>query len=141
MKAKLQEDIKTAMKARDSKKLETLRSLMASIKQVEIDTRKEMSDADVSVIFQKEIKKRRDALQFAEQANREDLVEQNKYEIALVQSYMGEQLSEDKLREIIQNLISAGNDNIAKIMGALNKDYRGKFEGQLANKIIKEILG
>ncbi|MDR2337497.1 MAG: GatB/YqeY domain-containing protein [Deltaproteobacteria bacterium] len=141
MKAKLQEDIKTAMKARDSKKLENLRSLMASIKQVEVDTRKELSDSDIAVIFQKEIKKRRDALQFAEQAKRDDLVEQNKAEIALIQTYLGEQLSEDKLREIIQDLISAGSDNIGKIMGGLNSDHKGKFEGQVASRIIKEILG
>ncbi len=141
MKAKLQEDIKVSMKARDSKKLETLRQLSAAIKQVEIDTRKELTDADIIAIFQKEIKKRRDAIEFAEKANREDLIEQSRWEISLIQEYLGDQLSEDKLREIIQNIINAGNNHIGKIMGELNQQHKGKFEGQVASRIVKEILG
>ena len=141
MKSKLQNDIKEAMKARDQKKLETLRMLMSEIKRIEVDTRKDVADPEIIAIFQKEIKKRRDALKFAEDANREDLAEQNKFEISLIQSYLGDQLSEEKLKELIGGLIKAGNDNIGKIMGALNKDHKGKFEGQVASRIIKEMLG
>ena len=111
IKAKLQDDIKTAMKARDQEKLTTLRGLSSAIKQVEVDTRKEADEAAIVAIFQKEIKKRRDALQFAEQAKRDDLIEQNKSELALIQSYLGEQLSEEQLRTIISGLISSGADN------------------------------
>ena len=140
MKAKIQEDIKAAMKARDQKKLDNLRMVMAAIKQVEVDTRKEVDDGMVLGILQKEIKKRKDALEFAKQAQRSELVEQNEYEIGLIQSYLGEQLSEDKLKELISSLIKAGNDNIGKLMGALNKDYKGKFDGKLASELIKQAL-
>ena len=141
MKAKLQEDIKTAMKAKDQKTLDTLRCLMSEVKRIEIDTRKDLTEPEIIAIFQKEIKKRRDALKFAEDAKREDLAEQNKFEIALIQNYLGDQLSEDKLRELIKGIIASGGNNIGKIMGELNKSHKGKFEGQVASAIIKELLG
>ena len=141
IKAKLQDDIKTAMKARDQEKLTTLRGLSSAIKQVEVDTRKEADEAAIVAIFQKEIKKRRDALQFAEQAKRDDLIEQNKSELALIQSYLGEQLSEEQLRTIISGLISSGADNLGKIMGELNKQHKGKFEGKVASELAKNLLG
>lgn len=140
IKAKLQEDIKTAMKARDQVRLTNLRGLSSAIKQVEVDTRQELDDAAVLSIFQKEIKKRRDALQFAEDAKREDLIAQNKTEIALIQGYMGEQLSEDKLREMISQLIASGSDNLGKIMGELNKTHKGKFDGKQASELAKTLL-
>ncbi|MCC6932279.1 MAG: GatB/YqeY domain-containing protein [Deltaproteobacteria bacterium] len=140
MKAKIQEDIKTAMKARDQKKLDTLRMIMSEIKRVEVDTRKEVDEAGVITILQKEIKKRKDALDFAKQAQRADLVEQNEYEIALAQSYLGEQFGADELKDLIKEIVAQGNDNIGKIMGALNKDYKGKFDGRMASDIAKEIL-
>ena len=71
MKAKIQEDIKVAMKARDQKKLDNLRQIMAAIKQVEVDTRKELDEGAILSILQKEIKKRKDALEFAKQAARQ----------------------------------------------------------------------
>ena len=105
MKEKLQEDIKKAMKERNSPLLLILRSLQAAFKQVEIDTRQELTDADRSSILQKEIKKRRDALEFSEKANRADLIEQNQKEIAILQGYLGEQFSDEKLTELINALI------------------------------------
>lgn len=140
MKIKIQEDIKVAMKARDQKKLDTLRMVMSEIKRVEIDTRKDLDEAGVLSVLQKEIKKRKDSLDFARQAQRQDLIEQNEYEIALIQSYLGEQYSTDKLRAMIKELVANGNDNIGKIMGALNKDHKGKFDGRLASDLAKEVL-
>jgi len=140
IKAKLQEDIKTAMKARDQEKLTTLRVLSSAIKQVEVDTRKELDDAAVLTILQKEIKKRRDAQQFAEEAKRDDLIAQNKAEIALIQEYLGKQFSEDELRGLIQQLISSGADNVGKVMGELNKSHKGKFDGKMASELTKSLL-
>ena len=140
IKAKLQEDIKTAMKARDQGRLTQLRGLSAAIKQVEVDTRTELDDAAVLSILQKEVKKRKDALQFAKDAKRDELVAQNEGEIALIQSYMGEQLTEDKLGEMIQTLVASGSDNLGKIMGELNKSHKGKFDGKVASELAKSAL-
>lgn len=140
IKAKIIEDVKVAMKARDSKNLITLRILVSEIKRVEIDTRKELDDAGVIVILQKEIKKRRDTIEFAKQAERAEMVQDNEQEIKLIQNYLGAQLSEDKLKEIIVKIIASGTTNIGQIMGVLNKDYKGQFEGKLASGIVKELL-
>lgn len=139
IKAKLQEDIKTAMKAREQEKLTNLRGLMAAVKQVEVDERRELSDADIVSIIQKEVKKRRDTISFAK--DRPEIVQQNEQEIALLQGYLGAQLSEAELRSLIEGLIASGQTNIGAIMGALNKDHKGKFEGKAASEIVKSLLG
>ena len=77
IKAKLDSDIKSAMKAREKEKLVTLRGISAALKQVEVDSRKELTDDDVLSVINKEIKKRRDSLGIAKEAGRYDLVEQN----------------------------------------------------------------
>lgn len=141
IKIKIHDDIKTAMRARDQVKLTTLRQLSSAIKQVEVDNRKDVDDETVIAILQKEVKKRRDSLQFAEQAKRDDLIAQNKAELELIQSYLGAQLSEDDLRKIISSLISSGTDNLGKIMGELNKEHKGKFEGKLASDLARSLLG
>lgn len=140
IKAKIIEDVKVAMKARDSKNLTTLRGLVSEIKKVEIDTRKDLDDAGVIAILQKEIKKRRDTIEFAKQAGRVEMVQDNEQEIKLIQNYLGAQLSEEKLKEIITKIIASGVSNIGQIMGALNKDYKGQFEGKVASGIAKDLL-
>ncbi len=141
IKSKLLEDVKTAMKARDKERLTTLRGLSAAIKQIEVDERIEIDDSRAIAIFNKELKKRRDSLGFARDAGREDMVAQNEAEIKLIQSYLGEELTEDKLRQIIGEFISNGADSIGSVMGELNKQYKGRFEGKVASAIIKDSLG
>jgi len=141
MKAKITADIKTAMKARNKELITNLRGLMAEIQKIEIDKKTELTDEQIISIIQKEIKKRRDALEFAEKASREDLIAQNKSEIVLLQAYLGEQLSEEELKAIITKLVDEGADHIGKIMGFLNQNYKGKFEGKIASTITKELLG
>lgn len=141
LKAKLLADIKEAMKARQKEKLVNLRGLSAAIKQIEVDTRSDVDDAMVVDIVRKEIKKRRDAIDFASQAGRSDMVEQNESEISLLENYLGEQLSEEQLETYIKSLIDSGADNIGAVMGALNKEHKGKFEGRLASSLVKKHLG
>lgn len=141
LKPQLQEDIKTAMRAKDQHTLVTLRGLSAAIKQVEVDTREELNDEKIISIIQKEVKKRRDTISFAEQQSRQEIVDQNKQEIALLQKYLGEQLSEEQLKTIIEGAVAAGADNLGKIMGALNKDHKGKFDGKVASELAKACLG
>jgi len=140
LKAQIQEDIKAAMKQRKQELVVTLRGLVAEINKAEIDGRTELSDDQCLGLIQKEIKKRRDTISFAEQGNRTDLVEQNKNEISMLQNYLGEQLGEDQLRKIISELVSAGANSIGAVMGALNKEHKGKFEGKIASELVKEIL-
>ncbi len=140
LKTKIQGDIKTAMKARDQVLLTNLRGLMAAIKQIEVDTRADVDDATVLNVIQKEVKKRRDALKFAEDNNRSDIAEQNKNEIEILQKYLGAPLNEDELRTEIRSLIDNGADSIGKVMGELNKNFKGRFDGGKASSMIKELL-
>ena len=141
MKEKIQELTKAAMREKDQHRVVTLRGLLSEIKRIEIDTRTELPEAECIGIVQKEIKKRRDTIKFAEDGGRQDLIDQNNKEIAILQSFLGEQISEEKLRELIQGLIAGGADNLGKIMGGLNKDYKGKFEGKVASELAKQLLG
>ena len=140
MKDKIFSDIKDAMRSKEKVKLLVLRGLMACIKQIEVDTREDVTDAQVVEIIQKEIKKRRDSIMHAEKADRTDIIDENTAEIAILQPYLGEQLSEEELKELITDLISNGSNNIGAIMGALNKDHKGKFEGKIASGLIKSLL-
>ncbi len=140
MKEQLQEDIKMAMKGGDKERLIVLRGLMSEIKKKEIDSKSELNEEQCIAVVQKEIKARRDAIEFAEKAGREEMVAKQNQEIEYLQAYLGEQLSEDKLRELISAMVDSGVDNIGKIMGALNKDYKGQFEGKQASTIAKELL-
>jgi uncharacterized protein len=137
---KIQSDLKDAMKARKQDTVTVLRGLMAAIKQFEIDTRTDANDEKVISIIQKEIKMRRDALQFAKDQSREDLISQNESEIALLQSYLGQQMTEEELTVVMKELINSGITSIGPLMGALNKNYKGTFEGKVASDIAKKIL-
>ena len=134
-------DIKEAMKSKEKEKLVTLRGLSAGIKQIEVDARKEIEDSDVIDVARKEIKKRRDAIDFAKKANRDDMVTKNEQEIAILENYLGEQLSEQELDAFIKDKVDSGASNIGAIMGALNKEHKGKFEGRVASSIAKKYLG
>lgn len=140
MKDKIQADLKEAMKARESHRVLTLRGLMSEIKQFEVDNRQEVGPEQSLKIVQKEIKKRRDALKFAEEANRDDLVEQNKLELELLGAYLPKQLGAEELTAIVDRLIADGANSIGMLMGALNKDYRGQFDGKAASELIKQRL-
>ncbi|MCB0322047.1 MAG: GatB/YqeY domain-containing protein [Bdellovibrionales bacterium] len=141
LKQQIQEEVKAAMKARDQKALTTLRGLSAAVKQVEVDSRVEVTDDQVLGIIQKEIKKRRDAIGFAEQQNRTEMVAENEQEIEVLQRFLGKQLSEAELRELITQLIHEGADSIGKVMGELNKRHKGQFEGKIASQLANSMLG
>ena len=132
--------LKESMKARDQATVTTLRGLTAAIKQFEVDTRTEADEEKVVSIVQKEIKMRRDAIGFAKEQGRDDLLTQNEAEVALLQKFLGEQLSEEQLTNLIKEAIAGGANNLGAIMGLLNKSHKGKFEGKIASELAKTLL-
>ncbi|MCC6954053.1 MAG: GatB/YqeY domain-containing protein [Deltaproteobacteria bacterium] len=140
MKPKIQEDLKTAMKARDQMLVDTLRGLLSELNRYELDTQIDLTQETFTAVVQKEIKKRRDAIEIGEKAGRPEFVEQNQAELKLLQKYLGEQLSEEQLAALIQNAITGGADNLGKVMGFLNKEHKGKFEGKIASELAKKLL-
>ncbi|PPD56695.1 MAG: glutamyl-tRNA amidotransferase [Methylotenera sp.] len=117
LKANISEDMKTAMRAKDSARLGTIRLLQSAIKQREVDERIELQDADVIAVIEKMLKQRRDSIAAFESANRSDLADIEKYEVTVLQTYMPKQLSDDELNQIITQVIADSGATGAKDMG------------------------
>lgn len=117
LKAQISEDMKTAMRAKDSVRLGAIRLLLSAIKQREVDERIELQDADVITVIEKMLKQRRDSITAFESANRTDLADIEKFEVTVLQTYMPKQLSDDELNQIITQVIADSGATGAKDMG------------------------
>jgi uncharacterized protein YqeY len=138
------EDLKDAMRSGDTKRRETLRLLTAAFKQIEVDQRKELTEDDVISILTSEAKKRREAIEEAEKAGRADLAAQEKYELALIQTYLPQQLSraeiEKYVREAVQEVSATTPKDMGKVMKVLMPRLQGRADGKLVNTIVREVL-
>ncbi|RUM44300.1 MAG: GatB/YqeY domain-containing protein [Hydrogenimonas sp.] len=144
LKAKLQADLKTAMKEKDTFKRDVIRFVMSAIKQIEVDERKELSDADIEAILVKQIKQRNDAIDQFKDGGRDDLVEKNEKELEILRSYLPEPMSDDEVREILKEIIAEtgaeGMKDMGKVMGAAKAKIGSRAEGRVINQIAKELL-
>jgi len=141
----INEDLKEAMKSGDKLRLETLRSLRASV--IEFNksgTGKELSEEDSQKILLNASKKRKDAIEMYKQAGRLDLMQKEEAELAIIASYLPEQLTEseivDALRGIIAQLGAEGPKDMGKVMGQAMKELRGKADGNLVQQCLKTLL-
>ena len=117
LKNQITEDMKTAMRAKDSARLGAVRLLLSAIKQREVDERIELTDADVIAVIEKMLKQRRDSITAFESANRVDLADIEKFEVTVLQTYMPKQMSEAEIDAIISQVISDSGAQGAKDMG------------------------
>lgn len=145
LKAKLQDDLKEAMKNKDNEKRDAIRFLMSALKQIEVDERKELSDADIIKIIQKSLKQREDSMIAFKEAGREDLYAKELAEAAILKVYLPEQLSDEALKAIIQKHIEAigatSLKELGKIMPLVLSECSGVADGKRINMLAKEILG
>ncbi len=144
LKKRLQNDLKEAMKQKDTFKRDVIRFVMSAIKQIEVDERKELSDSDIEAILVKQIKQRNDAIQQFREGGRDDLVEKNEKELEILKSYLPEPMSEDEVREILKEIIeetgAQGMKDMGKVMGAAKSRIGSRAEGRVINQIAKELL-
>jgi uncharacterized protein len=117
LKAQITEDMKTAMRAKDSVRLGAIRLLLAAIKQREVDERIELTDADVIAVIEKMLKQRRDSIAAFESANRTDLADIEKFEVSVLQTYMPKQMSDAEIAAIVDQVIADSGAQGAKDMG------------------------
>ena len=117
LKAQITEDMKIAMRAKDSVRLGAIRLLLAAIKQREVDERIELTDADVISVIEKMLKQRRDSIAAFESANRTDLADIEKFEVTVLQTYMPKQMSEAEISAIVDQVIAESGAQGAKDMG------------------------
>ena len=133
-------DIKEAMKAKDEFKRDTLRTLNAALKQVEVDQRIEMTDDVVLPLLQKEIKKRADSVELYLKGAREDLAKKEQSEIELIKAYLPAQLSDDELKEKIKSIIEKVGKNLGAVMKMAKDEIGASAEAKRISMIAKELL-
>ena len=133
-------DIKEAMKAKDEFKRDTLRTLNAALKQVEVDQRIEMTDEVVLPLLQKEIKKRADSVELYLKGAREDLAKKEQSEIELIKAYLPAQLSDDELKEKIKSIIEKVGRNLGAVMKMAKDEIGASAEAKRISMIAKELL-
>jgi hypothetical protein len=122
--------MKTAMRAKDSARLSTVRLLLAAMKQKEVDERVELSDTDVVTIIEKMIKQRRESIAQFEKAARQDLADKEKAEIQVLSGYLPQQLSDAEIQKEINSVISETGASGAKDMGKVMAALKGRLAGR-----------
>jgi len=144
IKAQLNEALKEAMRSGDAVRKTTIRMAMAAIKQAEIDRRTNLDEPAIVVLLQKEVKNRKEALEEARKARRDDLVEANQAEIAVLEDFLPETMSPDDLREIVSAAIAETGASAMSDMGKVMKVALGKVAGRApgseVSAIVKELL-
>ena len=146
IKDRLTEDMKLAMKEKEAGKfrLSVIRMVRASIKNVEIDRKKELADDEVLDIIAKEVKLRRDAAEEFSRGNRQDLADNVQREAAILMDYLPAQLSEAEIRALVSAAVTqvgaASVKDMGKVMAVLMPQTKGRADGKLVNLIVKELL-
>ena len=130
LKAQITDDMKSAMRSKESERLGTIRLLLAAIKQKEVDERIDLIDTDIVSIIDKMLKQRRDSIEAFNKANRKDLVEKEEFEIKVLQDYMPQQLTEKEVEKFIIEAIESTGANSMKDMGAMMNILKPKLAGK-----------
>ncbi|MDM8567460.1 GatB/YqeY domain-containing protein [Candidatus Halobeggiatoa sp. HSG11] len=144
IKQKIQEDMKAAMRAKEKQRLGTIRLMQAAIKQKEVDERISLDDTQVITILDKMLKQRRDSLAQYEKADRQDLAEQEAFEIKVIQAYMPQQLTETEINSLIEAAINETGatsiKELGKVIGYLKPKVQGKVDMKAFTTSIKQRL-
>ncbi|HSI43282.1 MAG TPA: GatB/YqeY domain-containing protein [Methylotenera sp.] len=145
LKAQISEDMKNAMRAKDTARLGAIRLLQAAIKQREVDERIELTDTDVIAAIEKMLKQRRDSIAAYESANRQDLADVEKFEVTVLQTYLPQQLTEEELNAILEKVVAetgaSGIKDMSKVMAAIKPLVVGRADMGKISGLIKTRLG
>ena len=141
LKEKLLADMKEALRAKDSLRLNTIRSVISAIKNQEIDLRKDIEEEDILTLVTREVKKRKEASALFKEGGRTDLMEKEDQERVILQAYLPEQVSEEELRKRIQEVIAETGAEGMKDFGKIMKVLVPEFKGKADNALIKDLAG
>jgi len=145
LKARITEDMKTAMRAKDSARLGAVRLLLAAIKQREVDERIELDDMQVIEAIEKMLKQRRDSISQYQAANRQDLVDVEEFEVKVLQEYLPQALTEEEVNALLEKVVvvtgAAGIKDMGKVMAAIKPLVVGRADMGKISGLIKTRLG
>jgi hypothetical protein len=141
LKSRIQSDLNQARKDRDKLRTLVLGTLLADVRYREIDGRREVDDDGVVQVVSKGIKQRKDASQQMRDAGRGELADKEDAQVAILEAYLPEGMSEDEVRALVRDLIASGVDQMGPLMGRVMAAIRGRFDGKEANRVVREELG
>jgi len=141
---RIKSDMQSALKNQRKKELDTLRTVVAQIKDERIKQMRDLTNEDIEAVLRKALKRRKEAIEMFGKGNRPDLVESEQKEAEIIQSYLPEQLSEHEiisvLQEIIQNVSAESDRDIGKVMGPAMKRFQGKADGKQVQIVLRKLL-
>ena len=141
----IQSDLADAMRAKDEVRKSTLRMLTAAVKNAQIEARKELDDAAILAVIQKQVKQRRESVVEFKKGNREDLASHEEAEIAILGAYLPAQVSREEIveaaRKVIAETGAAGPKEMGKVMPLLSKQFGASADGRTISEVVKELLG
>jgi uncharacterized protein YqeY len=144
LKARLKEQQILAMRAKNKIRLGTIRMLLAAIKQIEIDNKVELNDDEVTAVVIKSVKQRKDSISQFEKANRIDLVDIEKAELAILQEFLPQALTSDEVKTLIEQALASsgasGMQDMGKVMGVLKKDIQGRADMAEVSALVRASL-
>ena len=144
LKDRINDDMKAAMRARETERLGTIRLLLAAIKQREVDERIVLDDAAITAVIDKMIKQRKDSISQFESAGRTDLVEKESAELTILSAYMPEQLSDAEIATEVQAAVAqtgaTGPQDMGKVMGVLKPKLAGRADMTAVSGLVKAAL-
>ena len=144
LKEKLNEDLKQAMRDKEVVKRDSIRAINIMIKQIEVDERRVLDDAEVIKLVQRGIKQREEAISQYSAAKRDDLVEKEQSQIDVFMIYLPKQLNDEELeagmRDVIQEVKAESIKDMGKVMGAASKKFAGVADGKRINEMVKKLL-
>ena len=144
LKQRLAADLKEAMRQRDERRRDVLRLTLAALHNAEIAARLELDEAGVMGVLAREAKLRRESIEEFRKAARQDLVEKEERELAVLSAYLPQQLSREEIaqaaRQLIQETGATGPSDIGKVMPVLMQQVRGRADGRAVNEVVRELL-
>ena len=144
LKEQLRLDMADAMREGDNEKRDTLRLLLAAIKQVEVDQQQSLDDSGVQLVLTKQAKQRRESLEDYAKAGRIDLAEQEEAELLIIESYLPQMMSREDIAQAanktIEELAADGPKDTGRVMGNLMPQLRGKADGRIVSEVVRELL-
>ena len=145
LKEQLNQDMKAAMKGKQTDRLSTIRQLRSAIKNKEIELRQEIDDTAILAVITTLVKQRRESAELYRSNDRPELADKEEAELAVLQQYLPAQLSEDELRALVAQVIAEAEatslKDIGKVMPVVMTKTKGSAEGRLVNQVVKELLG
>jgi uncharacterized protein YqeY len=142
---RIQDDLKRSLKAKDGSRVSVLRFLLAAVKNREIEKKESLSDDEILAEIASSAKRRRESIEAFKNGDRQDLVDKEEAELAILAEYLPAQMSAEEVRLIAEEIIGAVNARSPADIGAVMKEImprvRGKADGKVVNQIVREILG